>query len=71
MPLKSNLKDVNLGLAIFPANKTFFDRFFLIKFMIFPNFPILILNELLSLLNLLFFEKSIIKYFIFNFFIFF
>ena len=57
--------------AILPANKTFFDFFSLIKLIILPNLPILIRIEFLSFLNLLFFEKSIIKYFLFNFFNFF
>jgi len=70
MPFRSSLKEENLGLAIFPANKTFFDLFFLIKFKISPNLPILTRCEFLSFLNLLFFEKSIIKYFLFSLLIF-
>ena len=69
MPFKSNLKDEKFGLAILPANKTFLHFFFLIKSIIWPNLPILTLKEFLSFLNLLFFEKSIIKYFFFSIFI--
>lgn len=61
MPLKSSLNDEKLGFAILPANKTFLHFLLLIKFIIVPNFPILIRNEFLSFLNLLFFEKSRIK----------
>ena len=64
---RSNLNEEKFGFEILPANKTLLHFFCLIKFIIVPNFPILILNEFLSFLNLLFFEKSIIKYFIFNF----
>ena len=70
MPFRSSLKVENFGLAIFPANKTFFDLFSLIKFIILPNLPILTRYEFLSYLNLLFLEKSIIKYLLFSLLIF-
>ena len=57
------------GFKIFPANKTLFDFFLFIKSIIFPNLPILIRNEFLSFLKILFFERSIIKYFLFKLFI--
>ena len=71
MPFKSKLRDEKFGFAILPANKTFLDFFDLINFIISPNLPMLILYEFLFFLNLLFLEKSIIKYIFFIFFIFF
>ena len=67
---KSNLKEEKFGFAILPANNTLLQFFCLIKLIIVPNFPILILKVFSSLLNLFFFEKSIMKYLIFCFFIF-
>ena len=51
-----------------PANKTFLQFFDFINSKILPNFPKLIKKEFLSFLNLLFFDKSIMKYLIFFFF---
>ena len=51
----SNLKEEKFGFAILPANKTLLHFFCLIKLIMVPNLPILILKEFLSLLNLFFF----------------
>ena len=46
---------------MFPANNTLLHFFDLINSKILPNFPIFIEKLFLSYLNLLFFDKSIIK----------
>ena len=60
----SSLNNESLGFSILPANKTLLHFIFFINLRIFPNCPILTWCEFLSFLNLFFFVRSIIKYFL-------